>query len=132
MQEHFNWNETPDLNITPLVDIMLVLLAILMVTTPTLVYEEEINLPQGSAKVTKADDVKIEIRVDIAKKVYIKDDVFNYKEFVENFSLLTDNYDKKSAVYIRADKNLKYDDVIYILKSVKQAGFFRVSLVTEG
>jgi biopolymer transport protein ExbD len=51
----YNYNEKPELNITPLVDVMLVLLAILMVTAPVLEYEENINLPQGSrsAKVSQ-------------------------------------------------------------------------------
>ena len=46
----FDWDEEPTLNITPLVDVMLVLLSILMVTAPTMVYQEMVQLPQGSKK----------------------------------------------------------------------------------
>jgi len=48
----YTWDDNPDLNITPLVDVMLVLMAILMVTAPTITYQEKIALPQGSKSVT--------------------------------------------------------------------------------
>ncbi|HCZ19277.1 MAG: biopolymer transporter ExbD [Wolinella succinogenes] len=128
----FNWDETPDLNITPLVDIMLVLLAILMVTAPVIVYEEEISLPKGSKSSKAVEDAKIEIRVDTQRVIYIKENTYNFGNFSDNFVLFSNGYDKKTQVYIRADKNLRYDDVIFILKSVKEAGFQRVSLVTDG
>ena len=50
MSREFSWDDSPDLNITPLMDVMLVLMAILMVTAPTLTFQEQITLPQGSIK----------------------------------------------------------------------------------
>ncbi|RAX56925.1 biopolymer transporter ExbD [Helicobacter monodelphidis] len=128
----FNWDESPDLNITPLVDIMLVLLAILMVTAPVVVYQEEITLPQGSKTSKVQQDAKIEIRIDKKKVVYIKDHTYEFDAFPDSFIMFSQGYDKKTQVLIRADKNLLYDNVIFILKSVKGAGFTRVSLVTDG
>ena len=127
-----NWDETPDLNITPLVDIMLVLLAILMVTTPALVYEEKIALPDGSqsAAVSKLPD--LEIRVDLKRMVYIKKDSFNLSEFPDNFVLIGQTFNKETPVYIKADKRLRYEDVMFVLKSVKEAGFHKVALETGG
>ena len=69
-------DEVPELNITPLVDIMLVLLAILMVTTPALVYEEVIKLPDGSKSSVVNKLPELEIRVTKDKKVYLKNDSF--------------------------------------------------------
>ncbi len=132
MKLHYNWDETPDLNITPLVDIMLVLLAILMVTAPVIVYQEEIALPQGSKSAKMDEDSKIEIRVDVNRTIYLKDEMLNFDSFPDAFVVFSNQYDKNTQVYIRADKNLKYDDVIYILKIAKQSGFARVSLVTDG
>lgn len=128
----FNWEEKPELNITPLVDVMLVLLAILMVTTPALIYEELIELPKGSKTKVLQKTETIEIRVDKNRVIYIKKDRFKFKEFPDNFILLSQKYDKNSPVYIRADKRLSYGDVMYILKTVKEAGFAKVSLVTDG
>jgi len=128
----FDWEEKPDLNITPLVDVMLVLLAILMVTTPALIYEELIELPKGSKTKVLQKSESIEIRIDKNKIIYFKKDRFNFNNFADNFILVAKKYDKNSPVYIRADKRLSYGDVMYILKTVKEAGFAKVSLVTDG
>ncbi|MCI5968763.1 MAG: biopolymer transporter ExbD [Helicobacter sp.] len=111
---------------------MLVLLAILMVTAPVIVYQEEIVLPQGSRSVKVQEDSKIEIRMDVKRNIYLKDEVLTFDSFPDAFVVFANSYDKNTQVYIRADKNLKYDDVIYVLKITKQTGFSRVSLVTDG
>ncbi len=125
-----DWNESPDLNITPLVDIMLVLLAILMVTTPTLVYEENIALPSGSKSnaVSKVPD--LEIGIDAKRVVWIKSSSYPIDSFADNFILISQKYPKKTPIYIKADKTLQYQDVMYVLKSVKNAGFSKVALET--
>ncbi|ASM35818.1 polysaccharide deacetylase [Campylobacter sputorum subsp. bubulus] len=125
--------DSPELNITPLVDIMLVLLAILMVTAPTLVYEEHITLPDGSKSTANQSKSKdLVIRVDVNKKVYIDQSTMSIMELPDNIMLLSSKYDKESPVYIKADKNLLYDDVMFVLKSVKNAGFTKVALQTNG
>lgn len=128
----FDWDEKPELNITPLVDVMLVLLAVLMVTAPTLVYEEKINLPDGSKSKSIEKYDTIEIKIDAQKNIAIRNNKFMFNNFADNFSLATQSFSKQSVVVIYADKNLIYDDIIYILKSVKEAGFNNVSLATNG
>lgn len=129
---NFNWDEKPDLNITPLVDIMLVLLAILMVTAPTIVYKENITLAKGSKTQKVIDEPILEIRIDKKKNIYIKDSVYSYKNFVDSFNLLSNKYDKNTEVRIRADKGIIYGDVVFILKTIKEAGFLKASLITNG
>lgn len=131
MHDEFDWEEKPELNITPLVDIMLVLLAILMVSTPTITYQEDITLPKGSKSKKVAQDSMLEIRVSAERKIYIRDKVYEFANFADSFVLLSKNLSKDMSIFIRADKNLKYDDVIYILKTAKEAGFLKVSLVTS-
>ena len=128
----FNWDETPELNITPLVDIMLVLLAILMVTTPAIIYEEQISLPKGSKSKSIEKIPDIEIRIDKDRGIYIKKIKYDFDTFADSFILYSQNLKKLTPVFIRADKSLRYEDVIYVLKSVKEAGFTKVSLVTDG
>lgn len=133
MDEQFLWEDKPELNITPLVDIMLVLLAILMVTTPTIVYQENITLPKGSKTAKKAQSNILDIRIDKQKKIYIKNSTYDYKMFPDSFNLLAKQYSKKdTSISIRADKDLSYESVMYILKTVKEAGFNKISLVTNG
>ena len=126
------FDELPELNITPLVDIMLVLLAILMVTTPALVYEEIIKLPDGSKSALVSKMPELEIRITKDKKVYIKSDSFMLSEFPDSFMMQKSKYPLKSIVYIKADEGLSYKDVMFVLKTVKQAGFTSISLETNG
>ncbi|WP_200762433.1 ExbD/TolR family protein [Nitrosophilus alvini] len=128
----YDWEEKPDLNITPLVDVMLVLLAILMVTTPAMIYEELIELPKGSKTKVVQKISTIEIRVDKNRRIYIKKEKYKFSDFADNFLLYSQKFDKNSPVYIRADKSLSYGDVMFILKTVKEAGFSKVSLITDG
>lgn len=128
----FDWDDAPELNITPLVDIMLVLLAILMVTTPAMVYQEKIILPDGSRSLVIKKVPELEIRISSDKKVYIKNDTFLLKEFADNFIMLKNKYPVNTIIYIKADESLQYKDVMYVLKSVKEAGFTKVSLETSG
>ncbi|MFA9373359.1 biopolymer transporter ExbD [Poseidonibacter sp.] len=127
----YDFNQKPDLNITPLVDIMLVLLAILMVTAPVIEFEEPINLPKGSKSRQVQDFQKINILVSKERIVIINKKKYDISNFADSFLLFSNGKDKNTPVYIRADKTLLYDDIIFVLKSIKEAGFFKVSLVTD-
>ncbi len=127
-----DWDEKPELNITPLVDIMLVLLAILMVTTPAIIYEENIKLPTGTKKTSLSKIPDLEVRITKNKKVFVGKNQYQYNAFADNFILFSKSIPKSTIVYIRADKHLQYGSIMYILKSVKEAGFSKVSLITQG
>jgi biopolymer transport protein ExbD len=127
----FGWDDDPDLNITPLVDVMLVLMAILMITAPTINYEEQITLPEGTRS-KKADKAKtITIRIDKNRTIYLGKETYNLDDFADNFRLKSHDLDLNSDVFIRADERLAYKYVIYLLKSVKEVGFTKVSLITQ-
>ena len=128
----FDFNQKPDLNITPLVDIMLVLLAILMVTAPVIEFEEPINLPTGSKSQQSQDVAKIDIIITKDRSVTLNKNKVEISNFADSFLFFSKGKDQNTPIHIRADKSLKYDDIIYVLKSVKEAGFFKVALVTDG
>ena len=65
----YDWEDSPELNITPLVDVMLVLLAILMVIAPNIIYEENIKLPQGSISKQLSEIPPIHISIDKEKNI---------------------------------------------------------------
>ena len=127
----FSWDDSPDLNITPLVDVMLVLMAILMVTAPTITFQEQIALPEGSKTVKVTKPKTLTIRMDKNKKIYLKNDIYGLDTFADDFVNQSIKYDKNSEVYIYADEVLQYKNVMYLLKSIKAAGFEKVSLITE-
>lgn len=126
----FNWDENPDLNITPLIDIMLVLMAIFMITIPVMQYQEQIDLPEGSKSLKVSSDNSILIEIDKDLKVHYNGDRYNIDNFADIFKIKSKDIDKNRVVYINADKNILYDNVMYILKVVKQSGFKRASLLT--
>lgn len=127
----FSWDDSPDLNITPLVDVMLVLMAILMITAPTITFQEQIDLPQGSKTVKVEKPNTLTIRMDKKQNIYLNKDVYQLDTFADDFVNKSVKFDKKSEVYIHADEALQYKNVMYLLKSVKAAGFEKVSLITE-
>ncbi|NQY19702.1 MAG: biopolymer transporter ExbD [Campylobacteraceae bacterium] len=128
----YDFNQKPELNVTPLVDIMLVLLAILMVTAPVIEFEESVNLPRGSKSKQVQDSKKINIIVTKERFVRINKNKYTIENFPDSFMLYSQNKNKNTSVHIRADKTLIYNDVIFILKSVKEAGFTKVALITDG
>jgi biopolymer transport protein ExbD len=127
----FHWDDDPDLNITPLVDVMLVLMAILMITAPTINYQEQIELPQGTRSKPATKRTTLTIEIDKEKNVFFKGVKYSLASFPDTFMLKAKNFDPQSDVFIRADKDLDYGSVMQLLRSVKAVGFTRASLITE-
>ncbi len=122
----------PDLNITPFVDIMLVLLAILMVSVTTTTFEEKnVNLPQGSKTTYATKKATINIVIQKDGKVFINNKQYKLSNFTENFNLAFGNYDKNSLVYIAADKDIKYKTFMKVYASVVKLGFTQIGLITK-
>jgi len=128
----YDHSQKPDLNITPLVDVMLVLLAILMVTAPVLEYEENINLPRGSKSHKVQQTKKIDILLSKDKIIYVNKIQHQFINFADSFILFAKDKDRNIPIHIRADKVLQYKDIIFLLKTVKEAGFYKVALITDG
>lgn len=128
----YDYNQKPDLNITPLVDVMLVLLAILMVTAPVIEFEEPINLPRGSKSKQIQENKKIDIFITENRIITINKVKYEIKNFADSFILYAQDKDRNTPIHLRAEKTLLYDDIIFVLKSVKEAGFYKVSLITDG
>ncbi len=128
----YNWEEKPELNITPLVDVMLVLLVVLMVIAPNIVYEENIKLPQGSTSQQLSKIPPVHITIDKDRNIKLNKDTYLLNAFMDNFSLYASKLNKKATVLISADKRLDYGVVMSVLAAVKQAGFTEVSLATNG
>lgn len=127
----YDWDDKPELNITPLVDVMLVLLAILMVISPNIIYEELINLPKGSAQTEIKEKKEIEIVMNASKEITVNTQAFTFETFSDNFSLFANTYDSDTIVRISADHTLDYGDVMNVMSAVKGAGLTNISLATS-
>ncbi|MDP2076705.1 MAG: biopolymer transporter ExbD [Sulfuricurvum sp.] len=128
----YDWDDKPELNITPLVDVMLVLLAILMVISPNIIYEELINLPKGSAQTEVKEKKEIEILINASKQVKVNNQTFDFLTFSDNFRLFANNFSPETVVRISADHTLDYGDVMNVMSAVKRSGLTNISLATSG
>ena len=111
---------------------MLVLLAILMVITPNIVYEELIKLPQGSSMKQISKMSPVHITIDKDKNIKVNKNSYELSTFADNFMQFSQTFGEKPAVTISADKSLDYGVVMSIIAAVKQAGFSEISLATNG
>ena len=122
----------PDLNITPFVDIMLVLLAILMVSvTATTFQEKNVSLPNGSKSNLANKKATINIVIKKDGEILINNKRYKLANFKENFNLEFGNYDKNSLVYIAADKDIKYNLFMKVYSTIVQLGFTQIGLLTK-
>lgn len=128
----YDWDDKPELNITPLVDVMLVLLAILMVISPNIIYEELINLPKGSAQTEVKEKKEIEILINASKQIKVNNQVFDFLTFSDNFRLFANDFSPETVVRISADHTLDYGDVMNVMSAVKRSGLTNISLATSG
>jgi biopolymer transport protein TolR len=119
-----------EINVTPLVDVMLVLLIIFMVTAPMLQTGVDVNLPQAKAQTIPDDEGKLILTVTKDKRVFIGklqipwDDV---EKVLKNNAKLNADHE----LYLHADKGLYYGDVVKIMAAVKQAGVDKLGMVTD-
>ncbi len=128
----YNFDEEPTLNITPLVDVMLVLIAILMLTTPVILYEESIQLPRGSKSKHSVKENSVDIRITKNREVFLRGEKYTIMEFPDSFRVFSATVKKDTRILIKADQRLSYKDVMFVLKSVKDAKFTKISLATDG
>lgn len=133
MRRRFQSKTYDEINITPLMDTVFFLLIIFMITAPLLEYSIDVSPPKMEAAEIKADDYTKVIHVTKDKVIQ-----FERQKNVSMDDLLTrlrelkqSRDSKKYKFYLRADRELRYGDVIDVFKTIKKAGFADISLVTE-
>ncbi len=120
-----------DINVTPLVDVCLVLLIIFMVVTPMLQKGKPVMLPQTDRPDKKPEsDKELLISVQADKTIFIDTKWFPDKEFAAKMKELGERSSNKD-VLIKADQRLNFGDVKHVMGMIKDAGFEHVGLITE-
>ena len=118
-----------NINVTPLVDVMLVLLIIFMITAPMMKSGMKVNLPQAEAKeIKKIDDVVISITKD--KYIYVNKTNVNINLLKDTLMNIFMNR-KKKVIFLEADSSVPYGYVVYVLDVIKKAGIEKVGIVVK-
>ncbi len=118
-----------DINVTPFVDVMLVLLIIFMVTAPMMVQGVDVDLPKATSKALKGGEDRLIISVDEESKVYINEQVVSVEFLTKKLGAILENFDKKN-VYLRADKKVPYGIVVNVISKIKKAGVDSLGMIT--
>jgi biopolymer transport protein TolR len=123
-----------DINVTPLVDVMLVLLIIFMVTAPLMTAGVPVNLPDSRAKAVDQDQAPVEISLDATGKLFVDKDEVTDAILPDVLAQIAKRGqgDKPPQVFLRADKALDYGRVMRVMGELNHAGLNRVALLTVG
>jgi biopolymer transport protein TolR len=119
-----------EINVTPLVDVMLVLLIIFMVAAPMMMQGMDVQLPQTKSKVIHSQEERLVITVTKKQEIFINQYRVSREELQEKLKVLYQNK-KEGEVFLRADRSLAYGLVVQIMSDIKNAGIEKLGMVTE-
>ena len=121
-----------EINVTPFVDVMLVLLIVFMVSAPLLTVGVPLDLPQSQAKSMDQDREPLTVSVNDHGQIYLQNSEITAEELVPKLKAITDargSLDER--VYVRGDKKVDYGTMMRVMGRLSAAGYHRVALVTE-
>ena len=119
-----------DINVTPFVDVMLVLLIIFMVTAPMMIEGLNVDLPEATAKPLDSEKEHLVITIDKNQLVYINDFKVAVDFLGEKLNKILQGRSDRE-VYLKADKNIPYGIVVQVMAEIKKAGIEQLGMITE-
>ncbi len=119
-----------EINVTPFVDVMLVLLIIFMVTAPMMVQGVGVSLPEADSGPLPTEEDQLVITIDKSEQIYINDLNVSFDFLREKLIKIFENRPSRE-VYLRADKSISYGTVIQVMSEVKGAGVEKLGMLTE-
>lgn len=119
-----------EINVTPFVDVMLVLLVVFMVTAPLLTVGVPIDLPNTAAKSLPENSKPLALTIDRDGILYLQDEEIALGELVPRLKVIFENR-RDDRIYIHGDRNVNYGIVMQVMGLMNNAGFSRVALVTD-
>jgi biopolymer transport protein TolR len=121
-----------DINVTPFVDVMLVLLIVFMVSAPLLTVGVPIDLPQSQAKALTQDNEPLTVSVSVDGKVFLQDKEIQLDDLVPKLKAIVEarNGTLNDQIYVRGDKKVDYGTMMRVMGRLSAAGYHKVALVT--
>ena len=119
-----------DINVTPFVDVMLVLLVIFMVTAPLLTAGVKVDLPSTDSSLIRESDEPLSVTIDSVGRIYLQDSEIGIEKLAPRLVAVT-GANPSIRIFVRADKTIDYGRVMKVIGRINVAGFTKVSLITE-
>ncbi|MFT6106085.1 MAG: biopolymer transport protein TolR [Rickettsiales bacterium] len=119
-----------DINITPFVDVLLVLLIIFMVAAPMMTGSVELELPKGASKANQINEAPIAVSIKSDGTIFLQEEKVKIRLLPKELMKITNN-NINSKIFVRADEQIDYGRVMEAVKAINYAGFTQVVLVTE-
>ncbi len=119
-----------EINVTPFVDVMLVLLIVFIVTAPLLAVGVDVDLPQADAPALPSQDVPLVVSIDRDANVFLGDEPVEVGQLASQLSAIVGE-DENRRIFVRGDQTITYGRIMEVMGLIIQAGFTRVALVAE-
>ncbi len=121
--------ENHEINVTPFIDVMLVLLIIFMVAAPLATVDIKVDLPASSAKPAPRPEKPVFVSVKADQKLYVGDDMVPSNEALGAMLDAKTKGDKETTIFFQADKGVDYGDLMDVMNTLRAAGYLKVGLV---
>jgi len=119
-----------EINVTPLVDVMLVLLIIFMVTAPLMTSGVSVDLPKANARPLNSDSQPLTVSINAEGTIYLQNEEVDLGQLVAKLQAVSQN-DVDRRIFVRGDKDLSYGRIMQVMGTVTQGGFTKVALLAD-
>jgi biopolymer transport protein TolR len=119
-----------EINVTPFVDVMLVLLIIFMVTAPMMMQGVDVNLPQTTTQPIRTQEERLVVTITAKQQIYLNEYQTTLGSLVKKLEAIYQNQPDR-AVFLRADRSVPYGFVVEVMAAVRRSGIVRIGMVTE-
>ncbi len=119
-----------DINVTPLVDVMLVLLIVFMITAPLLTTGVAVDLPRAESSPLPGQDEPLSVTVDAGGRVFLQESEISVEQLPARLIAVTQR-NKEARIFVRGDKGVDYGTIMSVVSAINRAGFAKVALLTD-
>ncbi len=119
-----------EINVTPFVDVMLVLLIVFMVTAPMLTMGVSVDLPRADSSPMPGQDEPLSVSIDSAGAIYLQETAIELEQLAPRLLAITEQ-NAEARIFVRGDRAIDYGRVMAVIGNLNRAGFTKVALLTE-
>ena len=125
-----HFRQVSEINVTPFVDVMLVLLVIFMITAPLLTVGVPVDLPKAVADTLQGSEEPLTVSVDKDGKIFLQETLVTLEELAPRLRAISEG-DSNARIFVRGDKGIDYGTVMQVMGTINLAGFRKVALVAQ-